>query len=228
MKRVQKRIREPWIEYILKAWAKWLAEFGRWQGQGAGVDNAALLAEVGWGRGRSPGTYSNPVLAEIMAMLYAKQGPHARLHAEILGLPDTERRAIVARYAGRLVPVPRMGMAEDRLKISIDVPLPEPADPEDRVKVKYRLRALRRMENPGRANVCWLDWELSGGPLPFAQVAQQLGLAPSTCHAAVERAKLRLQFRLEVRRSIALGQFAPDGGSLRKVNIENDEVPDAA
>lgn len=220
------RVREPWIEYALKAWAKWLQEFGRWQGQGAGVDNAALLAEAGWGRGRTPGVYSNPVLAEIMAMLHAKQGPHARLHSEILGLPDTERKVIVARYAGRLVPVPRSGFEEDTVRIDIDVPLPPPATPEDAVKVKYRRGALLRMASPGRPNVCWLNWELSGGPLPFTQVAQLLGLAPSTCHEAVEKAKLRLQFRLEVRRSIALGLFSPDGGSLRQVDPE--EVPDAA
>lgn len=217
-----KKQREPWMEYILKAWAKWLQEFGRWQGQGSGVDVIGLIDNAGWGRGRTPGVYSNPVLAEIMAMLHAKQGPHARLHAEILGLPDTERKAIVARYAGRLVPVPRAGMDEDRIRVPIDVPPPPAAKPEDEVKVAHRHRVLQRMANPGRPNVCWLDWELSGGPLPFTQVGQLLGLSPSSCHEAVKRGKLRLQFRLEVRRAIAFGRFAPDGGSLR------EEVADAA
>lgn len=192
--------REPWVEYILRKWAEWVAEKAVWQGMGGGVDTVGLLDGAGWGRiGRAPGTHSDPVLAEVMATLHDKQGPHARLHAEISGLPPTERRALVARYCGK---PERMERVRDA-----DVP------PWQRSSQQRRYCLL------GEGHTVW-GW--SGGLLPFSEIGRMLGLAPSTCHDAVERAKLRLLWRLEVGRSIRFGRFAPDGGRLR------EEAPDAA
>lgn len=177
------RRREPWIEYALKRWSDWVRDNARWQGWGSGVDIVDALENAGWGRGRTPGVYANPVLAELLAMLHAGQGRHARMHAEITGLPTTERRVLVARYCGRPVPVERL------MRSDMDVP------PSNRKPQK----------------VCWLEYAWSGGPLAFAEIARLLGLAPSTCHDALARAKLRLQWRLEVRQSIRSGAFMPDG-----------------
>lgn len=196
--------REPWLERTLQGWAAWLIEYSRWVGWGGGADDP--LADAGWARGRTPGSYANPVLAE--ASLHQKW---SGVHAEIMGLPVTERRVLVARYCGKPVPMPRTGMGEDTLRIGIDVPLPPPTEDHPAVKTKYLRRALQRLADPGKPNVCWIEWKWSGGPLPFAQVATLLDLAPSTCHAALERGKLRLQFRLEARAAVREGRFSPDG-----------------
>lgn len=207
-----KKYREPWLDRLLQSWAAWVVEYSRWVGWGGGADDP--LADVGWARGRTPGSYANPVLAE--ATWHQRW---AGVHAEIMGLPTTERRVIVARYCGRPVPFPRAGHGEDLMRVSIDVPPPEPAAREwaglevrcTDVTAANRHRALQRMAVPAHPNVCWLEWRWSGGPLPFATIAQLLDLAPSTCHEAIDRAKIRLEFRLEVRRSIRSGLFSPDG-----------------
>lgn len=205
-----KRFREPWIERTLKAWAAWVIEYSRWVGWGGGADDP--LADAGWSRGRTPGCYSNPVLAEA-----ALHSHWAGVHGVVMSLPASERRVLVARYCGYPVAVPRdtvgpgKDVREDTLGCEIDVPLPPPAKPKDVVKAKYRRQALQRMARPSKTNVCWLAWRWSGGPLPFARIATLLDLSPSTCHDTVERAKLRLMFRLAAREAILNGQFSPDG-----------------
>lgn len=210
---IQKKAREPWIEYALKAWGKWVKTTARWTGYGGGVDKASLIEQAGWGRSRNPGTYSDPTCAEVMAALWDRQGPHQRLHAEILGLPATERRVLVARYCGQPVPRRRPGSVEDlgTVGAQFDVPCTD-----EKVKVRNRLAVERRLRAaPFRGNVCWIEWEWSGGPLPFATVGQLVGMSTSGCHEALERAKLRLLFRLEVRDAIRDGQFDPAGGMLQ-------------
>ena len=189
-----KRAYEPWIERVLKAWSDWVCTNARWQGAGAGaqerigLDSVSPLNDVGWGHTRNPGTHSDPTLAEVTAALHAGHGLAQAVHAEVMGLPVTERRVLVARYCGRPVQVERV--------------LPP--------------------DLPGGRSTSRMEMAWSGGPLPFAQIGWLLELAPSTCHEALDRAKLRLIFRLEVRDAIRFGRFAPDGGSLR------EEVPDAA
>lgn len=164
-----KKYREPWIERTLLAWAAWVIEYSRWVGWGGGGDDP--LADAGWQRGRTPGCYANPTLME--ASLHQRW---AGVHAEIMNLPATERRVLVARYCGQPVLVERDLPADHRY---------------------------------GPAAAAVMEW--SGGPLPFAAIAALLGLAQSTCHDALYRAKLRLDMRLDVRRAVLSGAFSPDG-----------------
>jgi hypothetical protein len=172
-----KKYREPWIERTLLGWAAWVIEWSRWVGWGGGADDP--LADAGWARGRTPGSYGNPTQAE--AALHQRW---AGVHAEIMGLPLTERRVLVARYCGQPVQVERI--------VDPDIPL-----------------AMRRPEKIVGARHIEMRW--SGGPLPFATIAALLGLAQSTCHDAMSRGKLRLEMRLDVRRAVLAGLFSPDG-----------------
>lgn len=97
------RHRIPWIEELLSQWAGWVRDNARWQGWGSGIDRAD---ESAGHLKRGPGSHSNPVLAELMAVLANRHGRYARVHEHVMGLPIRERQVLVARYCGRPVAVP--------------------------------------------------------------------------------------------------------------------------
>ena len=67
------------------------------------------------------------------------------------------------------------------------------------------------IERDGVVRTVW-----SGGPLPFTAIADLLRLAQSSCYEALDRAKLRLMYQLEMDDSIRFGHFSPDGGKTRQ------------
>lgn len=211
--------RESWMEHALRTWGEWVRDTAHWQGWGSGVDRAAIMADVGWGRSRTPGTYSNPVLAEVMALLHDGQGRQSMMHGEVLGLPSTERRVLVARYCGRPV-LRRRSLEVDTVPIDIRM---DHSDPELKVAHLPAIRA--RAARPKHPNICWLqlEWvrsinpkiEKRNGMMPFSEIGEIIRRRASSCHEAAERARLRLEFRLQVRRAIREGRMEVNGGSLR-------------
>lgn len=69
-----------------------------------------------------------------------------------------------------------------------------------------------------------LTWS---GPMAFVQVAEFTGRAVSTECDALDRAKLRLMFRMEVDRLIRGGTFVPDAGKTREQYAEFYEKREA-
>lgn len=194
-----------WFDPALVAWASWVRDNARWQGWGGGVDR---INEANHGGKRSPGTHSDPVLAELMAMLGQKQGPHARLHKHVLGLPSDERKVIVARFCGR----PTLQRS------ALDY-----ADEKGRATFVGNW--------PKNKTVCLLDLVWHRGmedekPLEerklmrMRDVAITVGLSVSACETALERARLRLLFRIEVEAMIRRGAFMPDGRVYTEQELE--------
>lgn len=149
--------REHWIEPVLRAWASWVRDNARWQGWGSGVDR--IEASDGPPPPREPGTHSDPVLAELQAMLHDRQGAHAKLHSYILDLPTAERRVTVARYCG--IPRPVRSAV-----LNANFVVPHGTVP----------------------TVCLLDYVWSG-PLRLRTVADVTGLSEDACSDALKRAR---------------------------------------
>lgn len=185
-----------WMDFALMAWADWVRGCGRWQGWGGGVDR---IDEQNHGGKRTPGTHSDPVLAELIAILARGHGPHTRLHMQVLELKATERRVIVARYCGR----PKLERS------ALDL------------AEESAMAAVPRGTRMSKKTVCLLDLVWSRGwdertqeerkLMLMADVATTAGRSVSACEKALTRAKLRLLFKMEVERMIRRGEFTPDG-----------------